>query len=140
MNVIEQAQILGQTIKASPELVKYFAAKVEYEQDRELQQNLFEYETQRKILGQEFAKDPSEQTPELITSIRDRIQDLASEIVTSPTYREYEEAKKAVNALMEQVNAEISFHVFGQRPSSCTHDCSSCSGCASHGQDEEDED
>ncbi|MBO5788832.1 MAG: YlbF family regulator [Clostridia bacterium] len=140
MNVIEQAQILGQTIKASPELVKYFAAKAEYEQDRELQQNLFEYETQRKILGQEFAKDPSEQTPELITSIRDRIQDLASEIVTSPTYREYEEAKKAVNALMEQVNAEISFHVFGQRPSSCTHDCSSCSGCASHAQDEEDED
>ena len=136
MTVIEHCQALGQSIKESPALVTYFEAKKAYDNDAHLQSLMFEYEAQRKILGSVFARE-EETDPALITSIRDRIQALAGEIVAIPTYREYEDAKKGVNALMEQVNAEISAAVFGVRPSSCTHDCSTCSGCASHGEDEE---
>ena len=136
MTVIEHCQALGQAIKESPALIAYFEAKKAYDSDAHLQSLMFEYEAQRKILGSVFARE-EETDPALITSIRDRIQALAGEIVAIPTYREHEDAKKGVNALMEQVNAEISAAVFGVRPSSCTHDCSTCSGCASHSEDEE---
>lgn len=137
MNIIENCQALGQAIKESPALVAYFAAKEAYDKEAHLQSLMFEYEAQRKILGSVFARE-EETDPALITSIRDRIQALAGEIVALPTYREFEDSKKAVNALMEQVNAEISAAVFGVRPSSCTHDCSTCSGCASHSDEDED--
>ena len=136
MTVTQHCQALGQAIKESPELVAYFEAKKAYDTDAHLQSLMFEYEAQRKILGSVFARE-EETDPALITSIRDRIQALAGEIVAIPTYREFEDAKKGVNALMEQVNAEISAAIFGVRPSSCTHDCSTCSGCASHSEDEE---
>ena len=129
MTVMQLTQQLAFGIQESDELKAYFAAKAAYEQDGELQNNLFEYETQRKILGNEFSKPTEEQNPDLIVAIRDRIQALASLIVESPTYRAYEDAKQAVNHLMEEVNAEISRIVFGVQPSSCTHDGSTCSGC-----------
>ena len=129
MTVMQLTQQLAFGIQESDELKAYFAAKAAYEQDGELQNNLFEYETQRKILGNEFSKPTEEQNPDLIVAIRDRIQALASLIVESPNYRAYEDAKQAVNHLMEEVNAEISRIVFGVQPSSCTHDCSTCSGC-----------
>ena len=37
---------------------------------------------------------------------------------------------KALNALMAEVNAEIKFCITGERPSTCTHDCSTCGGCS----------
>lgn len=137
MNIIENCQALGQSIKESPELVTYFAAKQAYDSDAELQSLLFEYEAQRKIMGSVFDRE-EETDPALITSIRDRIQELATQIVAIPAYRVYEDAKKAVNSLMEQVNGEISAVVFGVRPSACTHDCSTCAGCASHQEEEDD--
>ena len=136
MNVIESCQQLGKAIKETPTLEAYFAAKKAYDTNAELQALMFEYEAQRKILASVFNRE-EETDPKLIESIRNRIQELASQIVAIPVYREYEDSKKAVNSLMEQVNAEISAAVFGVRPSSCTHDCSSCSGCSGHAEEDE---
>ena len=130
MTVLEQAKILGETIRQSEPLVQYFAAKRAFESNAELQGKLFEYETQRKILAEEFSKDTDTQSPALISAIRDRLSVLGAEITADHTYREHEDAKVAVNELMNQVNSEISLYVFGRRPASeCTHDCSTCSGC-----------
>ena len=137
MNVMALTHMLAQSIKETPQLQTYFASKAAYEADAELQEQLFEYETQRKILGQEFARPVEEQHPELISAIRDRIAALAAVIVENRVYKDHEEAKRAVNDLMAQVNAEISRDVFGITPSSCTHDCASCSGCASAAQEDE---
>ena len=139
MNVMALTHMLAQSIKETPELQNYFAAKAAYEADAGLQEQLFEYETQRKILTQEFALPVEEQHPELISAIRDRLTALAGEIVKSEEYKGYEEAKRAVNDLMSRVNAEISRDVFGVTPSSCTHDCSICGGCASRAAAEQDD-
>ena len=139
MNVMALTHMLAQSIKETPQLQTYFAAKAAYEADAALQEQLFEYETQRKILGQEFARPVEEQHPELISAIRDRIAALAAVIVENRVYKDHEEAKRAVNDLMSRVNAEISRDVFGVTPSSCTHDCSTCGGCASHAAAEQDD-
>ena len=40
------------------------------------------------------------------------------------------EAQNSLNNLMASVNAEIKFCITGERPSTCTHDCSTCGGCS----------
>ena len=44
-------------------------------------------------------------------------------------YAKFASAQQAMDALMADVNAEIKFCITGERPSTCTHDCSTCSGC-----------
>lgn len=130
------AAALGDGIAASEVLVGYREAKSRYETNAELREAMFEYNTQRTILGNEFKKDVAEQSPELIEMIRERIDELGKRIASDPDYRAYADAQQEVGKLMQEVNSEISFHVFGERP--CTHDCSSCqSNCASRAAEEE---
>ena len=130
MTVTEHAQALGEAIKNDPIMQRYRTAKQAYDTNQELQQLMFEYNTQRRVLGEEFKKEPDQQNATLISLIRDRIDVLAKQIVVIEDYRQFSEAQQQVTELMNQVNSEIQFAVFGTRP--CTHDCSTCqSTCAS---------
>lgn len=127
--IIELAHALGEEIAKSDEIKNLEAAKGEFQSDNELQSKMSEYEADRMLLGQEFAKETSEADQKLIADLRARIEELSSEISKSPKYIAFAEAQQAMNALMADVNAEIKFCITGERPASCTHDCSSCSGC-----------
>ena len=138
MTVLEHATEFGKAIAASDTLVRYREAKAAYEQNPELRQAMFDYNTQRSILGNEFKKDVEAQSPELITMIRERIDMLGKQIAADPDYRAFADAQQEVSRLMQEINSEISFQVFGERP--CTHDCSSChADCASKGHSHDDE-
>ena len=77
------------------------------------------------------------QSPELISLIRERIDMLGKQIAADPDYRAFADAQQEVTKLMQEINSEISFQVFGERP--CTHDCSSChADCASKGHSHDD--
>ena len=89
-----------------------------------------EYEAERMLLGQEFAKEKDEADEKAIANLKARIEELTAEISTSPVYIEFAAAQKAMNDLMAEVNAEIKFCITGERPSTCTHDCSTCGGCS----------
>ena len=97
--IIELAHLLGLEIAKSDEIKNLEAAKAEFQSDAELQNKMSEYEAERLLLGQEFAKDPTEAD------------------------------QRAMNALMADVNDEIKYCITGERPSECTHDCSTCKGC-----------
>ena len=66
---------------------------------------------------------------DVIESLKAKMDTLAAAINQNEHYSNFAAAQQAVNDLMKQINAEITFYAFGVRPSSCTHDCSSCSGC-----------
>ena len=89
-----------------------------------------EYEAERLLLGQEFSKADSERDEIAVANLRARIEELTREISTSAVYIEFANAQKAMNDLMASVNAEIKFCITGERPSTCTHDCSTCGGCS----------
>lgn len=135
MTVMELAAALGTRIAEDEILVGYREAKAAYESNAVLREAMFEYNTQRSILGTEFKKPVEEQNPELIAMVRDRIDVLAKKIVAEQDYKAFSEAQQRVNALIQQVNSEISFRVFGERP--CTHDCSSCHADCGHRESEE---
>ena len=127
--IIELANALGREIAKSDEIKNLEIAKAEFQTDEALQNKMNEYEAERMLLGQEFAKNPDEADQRAIADLRARIEQLGSEIGTDPKYIKFAEAQRAKNALMAEVNAEIKYCITGERPDECTHDCSTCKGC-----------
>lgn len=130
--IIELAHALGDEIAKSNEIKNLEAAKDAYEKDAELQGKLSEYETERKLLGEEFSKNSDDVDERAVADLRARIEELTKEICANEKYVAFANAQKAMNDLMAEVNAEIKFCITGERPASCTHDCSTCKGCSSH--------
>ena len=127
--IIELAHALGEEIAKSEEIKNLEAAKAAFQTDAELQSKMSEYEAERMLLGQEFSKNPDEADQKAIADLRARIEQLSAEIGSSEKYRAFLNAQQAMNSLMADVNAEIKYCITGERPSECTHDCSTCKGC-----------
>ena len=127
--IIELAHALGEEIAKSDEIRILEKTKGIFEADAELQSLMSEYETDRMLLGKEFAKD-NDADANVITELNKRLEELSSLITANSHYADFANAQKAMNDLMDSVNAEIKFCITGERPSTCTHDCSTCGGCA----------
>lgn len=126
--IIELAHALGMEIAASDEIKNLENAKAAYEANAELQAKMAEYETHRRLLGEELTKNNDSIDEIAVANIRARIDELAREISSDPVYITFATAQQALNRLMADVNAEIKFCITGERDD-CTHDCSTCSGC-----------
>ena len=127
--IIELAHKLGEEIAKSDEIANLEATKAVFQADSELQSKMSEYETDRMLLGQEFAKNTDEADEKAIADLRARLEELTRIITVNEKYIAFTAAQNAVNKLMADVNAEIKFCITGERPTECTHDCSTCSGC-----------
>ena len=128
--IIELAHMLGDEIAKSEEIKNLNATKEVFDGNEALQSKMREYEAERLLLGQEFAKEAGEADEKAIANLKARIEELTREISAAPEYIAFAEAQKAMNDLMASVNAEIKFCITGERPSDCTHDCSTCGGCS----------
>jgi len=128
--IIELAHALGEEIAKSDEIKNLNTTKEAFDNDETLQAKMREYEADRILLGQEFSKENGEADERAIADIRARIEELTKEISAAPVYIAFANAQNAMNELMASVNAEIKFCITGERPSTCTHDCSTCGGCA----------
>ena len=124
--VMELAAKLGDALKEDERMVKFAEAKKAYAADASLQKAMVEYDVQQKALQAEVGKP--EQDTMLLDAIQKRIETLYHEIIEHPVYLALNEAQEAVNMLMNEVNGVITFHITGEMPSSCTHDCSTCGG------------
>lgn len=130
--IIELAHSLGEEIAKSDEIKTLQNAKDAYDRDAALQAKMSEYEAERQLLGQEFSKNTEDVDQKVVADLRARIEELTREICANDVYIAFANAQKAMNDLMASVNDEIKFCITGERPSSCTHDCSTCGGCSGH--------
>ena len=128
--IIELAHNLGEEIAKSDEIKNLNRTKDAFDSDEALQAKMSEYEAERLLLGQEFSKNSDEVDEKAVANLKARIEELTREISSSPVYIEFANAQKAMNDLMNSVNAEIKFCITGERPQECTHDCSTCCGCS----------
>ena len=128
--VIELAHALGEEIAKSDEIKALEETKNAFQADDALQKMMSEYETERRLLGEEFAKNADETDKTVIENLKKRLEELSGEIMKNDNYSKFAAAQQAMDALMADVNAEIKFCITGERPSTCTHDCSTCGGCA----------
>lgn len=128
--IIELAHMLGEEIAKSEEIKNLNATKDAFDADEALGAKMREYEAERILLGQEFAKSTDEADEKAIANLKARIEEITKEISENPVYIAFSNAQAAMNALMASVNAEIKFCITGERPETCTHDCSTCGGCS----------
>ena len=128
MEVMELAAELGKKIKEDPRVVKLQEAEKAYGEDRALMTLMTEYNAQSTALTEEYKKP--EKDMEFIQRIEARINELYHQITENPVMLAYQQAQEAVNAFMNEVNGEITYHITGERP--CSHDCSSCGGSCGH--------
>ncbi len=125
--IIEKAKELGALLQASEQVQRYNAAKVAYDGNEELQKLIQEFNLQRmSMMNLSSAEEPDEAR---MAELEERIKDIYTNIMQNPVSAELQDAKQAVEAVLNQVNGVISFYVTGEEPSSCTHDCSTCGGC-----------
>ena len=127
--IIELAHMLGDEIAKSEEIRNLETAKNAFQADEPLQKMMEEYDVERRALGAEFAKSAEESDKTVIETLKNRLEELSREITKNENYSNFAAAQQAMDALMADVNAEIKFCITGERPSTCTHDCSTCAGC-----------
>ena len=129
--IIDAAKALGEMIKNDEVTLRYEKAGEVYKNSTELNTLITEYNVQRTALGEEYKKEEKDQ--QLIDSINNRIAQIYKDITTHPVYTEYVEAQEAMNALVNDVNREITAAIYGEYPEeACTHDCSSCGSACGH--------
>ena len=132
MTVKECTRLLGETLAADQTVRAFLEAKKAYETAEEIQENIREYGAQRMLLGQENMKDTAMQDAELMQKLQARIEELYTAITQDERYLSLQRAQEKVNSLMQEVNSDINFYAFGERP--CTHDCSTCGAdCSARG-------
>lgn len=129
MTIMELAAQLGQAIKADESVVKMEEAKAAYDANEELQKLILEYNMQQIALGEEYKKENVDKN--IIAAIEAKLDEIYNSIIKADDFLALSAAEERVNTLMQEVNAEITFQITGQRP--CSHDCSSCgSDCGHH--------
>ncbi|MBQ9797921.1 MAG: YlbF family regulator [Clostridia bacterium] len=127
MEIFELASELGKKLAQDERLVALEQAKNAYEENKELQTYLVEYDVQQRAMQKAVTQDDRDM--DLIESIQRRINELYELIANHPAFEELNRAQAVVNELMNSVNQTIMTQITGEEPSGCTHNCSTCGGC-----------
>ena len=124
--IFEKARELGEAIIESEEYKELKKAELEQEEDAEAMALLKEYSELRTSLAQEIQKgDVSE---EEMASIRERLEEAYEKVTTNDHITAYINAQRTFQAIIDQMNNIISFHITGKIPGGCSGNCSSCGG------------
>ncbi len=126
-NIIEKTKELGALIQESEAVKNYNQAKIAYDTDEELQKLVKEFNLHKMTLMSLTGSE--EQDADRIAEVEERVKAVYARISENENVLKMQEATKAVEALLNQVNGVISYYITGEEPSSCTHDCSTCGGC-----------
>lgn len=124
--IFEKARELGEAIIESEEYKQLKKAELEQEQDEEALNLLKEYSTVRTTLAAEIQKgDVSE---ERIAAIREELETAYEKMTTNDKITAYINAQRTFQAVIDQMNNILSFHITGKMPGGCSGSCSSCGG------------
>lgn len=124
--IFEKARELGEAIIESNEYKELKEAELRQENDEEALTLLKEYSEVRSRLASEIKKgDVSE---ERIAEIREELEEAYSKMTTNDAITAYINAQRTFQAIIDQMNSIISFHITGKMPGGCSGNCSSCGG------------
>ena len=125
-DIFVKARELGEAIIASDEYKELKKAELEQEQDEEALNLLKEYSTVRSNLAAEIQKDGVDE--ETIAAIREQLEEAYTKMTTNDHITAYINAQRTFQAVIEQMNNILSFHITGKMPGGCSGNCSSCGG------------
>lgn len=122
--IIEKTRELGELIAGSEEMKRVKEAEAKQEADENAKTLLLEFNMNRMNLGRDI------QTGKITEEDAIKLNNEAFEkmVSSSDSIKEYVEAKKAFDKVVNEVNGVLNYFITGQAPG-CSHDCSSCGGC-----------
>lgn len=135
MNVIDKARELGKMIQEDERYAEYYKAKEANDKDEALQMMITEFQNKRMELNMEMSKD--DRSAERLTALDEEIKSLYGKIMSNENMAAYNEAKNAMDDLLNKINTVITYAANGEDPmtcpteqQSCSGSCSTCGGCA----------
>ncbi len=127
MDVFEKARELGEAIVNSAEYKALKLAEARQEQDEEAVKLLSEYNALRRDLNEEISK--GDVGAERMNEIRDAVSEAYEKAASNDSIADCINAQRAFQAIIDQMNAILSYHITGQLPGGCSGSCSTCGGC-----------
>ena len=132
MDVISKVRELGKAIQADERFIRYAKARLQNDNDTELQAAIGEFNIIRMELDKELNNE--ERNQEKVDQLNTKLRDTYAKIMSSPAMVEYNTAKAELDQLIGEVNTVISKSLDGEDPETCetvacTGSCSTCGGC-----------
>ncbi len=125
--IFEKARELGEAIIESNEYKELKKAELEQENDKEALELLKKYSELRQTLAKEIQDNSVSE--ERMTEIRNELEEAYSALTTNDHITAYINAQRTFQAVIDQMNNILSFHITGKLNNGCSGDCSSCSSC-----------
>lgn len=128
MDIMDKAKELGQMIAESDQYKRLVKAEIAQTNDSHAQQMIKEYNEKRKQVAENMKN--KEMGPEDLEAFKNELQNAFNQLLKNVNIKEYIEAKKDFEQMMQSVNSIISYYVTGEEQSGCASgSCDSCSGC-----------
>lgn len=127
--IIEKAKELGKMLKDSDIVKEFVAAKTAYEQDKEVQELLGQFNLHKMSIGMlSRQENPDEKR---IAEHEEKMHEVYDKIMQTKPLIDFQEKSQAVEKIVGDINSIINLYISGETPSACTGSCSTCGGCSS---------
>ncbi len=133
MDLIALARQLGHAIQEEKAYKDLRAAQTAADNDKELQDLIGEFNLKRMAINNEACKEDRDE--EKLRALNEEMRSSYTSIMSNENMIAYNDAKTALDTVMQRVMAIITQSADGEDPDttdfspSCTHDCSTCGGC-----------
>lgn len=134
MGILEATRKLGEEIQKDERFIAYAKAKIEVDNDKELQDKIGEFNITRMNLEQESEKDTRDE--EKIKELNESLRNIYSAVMGSKAMLDFNTAKADLDHIINDINSVIMQCVDGADPKtvepethSCSGSCDSCGGC-----------
>ena len=133
MDVIKSVRELGKAIQQDERFIRYAKARLENDNNAELQSAIGKFNITRMELDREM--NCEEKNEEKVKELNEELRRVYGEIMSAPAMVEYNTAKVELDAMINEINTVISKTLDGEDPetcettSACTGSCSTCGGC-----------
>ena len=129
--ILKMAREMGKKIQAGSEYARLTAAKEANDNDKELQDLIGKFNMKRIELNTALSKEQKDN--DRLNALNEELKALYQDVMSNKNMAEYNEAKNAMDTMMNQVSAILLMSVNGEDPEtcdpapSCGGSCSSCS-------------
>lgn len=134
MGILEATRKLGEEIQKDERFIAYAKAKIEVDNNKELQDKIGEFNITRMNLEQESEKETRDE--EKIKELNESLRNIYSAVMGSRAMLDFNTAKADLDHIINNINSVIMQCVDGADPKtvepethSCSGSCDSCGGC-----------
>ena len=133
MDIIELTRQLGVAIQTQESYIAFDAAKKANDSDEALQNQIGEFNLVRMSLDQELSSE--NKNDDKVKELNEKLRDIYGKVMMNPAMAAYNEAKAALDEMVNKINGIITLSINGEDPmtaelpSECSGSCESCGGC-----------